>query len=108
MAAQRWCEGYYYIDAFAGPGAHVMRSSQTSDPLQQMFRGAAEHVQQDEGQKQFLAGSPRVALETTPPFTTYVFVEKSEERVDELRSEERRVGKECRCGWWQKREKNKW
>src|SRR5262249_2684769 len=37
-----------------------------------------------EGQKQFLAGSPRVALETTPPFTTCVFVEKSEERVEEL------------------------
>src|SRR5262245_9011524 len=84
MARQSWCEGYHYIDAFAGPGAHEVRALKTNDPLQQMLQGAAEYVQKDEGQKQFLAGSPRVALETNPPFSTCVFVEKSEERVEEL------------------------
>jgi three-Cys-motif partner protein len=77
-------EGFHYIDAFAGPGAHSLRSSQMMDPLQQVFKEAADHLQSDEGQKRFLAGSPRVALETMPPFSTYVFVEKSDDRVTEL------------------------
>src|SRR6185295_11072071 len=73
-------EGFHYIDAFAGPGVHSLRSTRKTDPLQQVFRDAAEHIQSDEGQRQFLAGSPRVALETVPAFTTYVFVEKSDDR----------------------------
>jgi three-Cys-motif partner protein len=79
-----WCKGYHYVDAFAGPGAHSVRSRQPQDPLQQVFNEAAEHLHSDEGQRQFLAGSPRVALETEHPFSTYVFVEKSDERVGEL------------------------
>src|SRR6476661_5227404 len=26
MRKQKWCEGYHYIDAFAGPGRHSIRS----------------------------------------------------------------------------------
>ena len=44
----------------------------------------ASFGQEQEDQKQFLAGSPRVALDIEYPFTTYVFVERSPDRVAAL------------------------
>ena len=29
MKEQRWCQGYHYIDAFAGPGEHEIRGDST-------------------------------------------------------------------------------
>ena len=30
MKEQKWCKGYYYIDAFAGPGHHEVRKRKTT------------------------------------------------------------------------------
>lgn len=85
LSKQKWCQGFHYIDAFAGPGTHEIRvAGKRLSPVEDLFQSAAEFLQESEEQRQFLAGSPRVALEISHPFSTYVFVEKSPERVAEL------------------------
>lgn len=86
MKGQRWCEGYHYIDAFAGPGGHEVRQSapdQRQEARQALLDVSLFGSEQVE-QKQFLAGSPRVALDLQFPFTNYVFVEHSADRVASL------------------------
>lgn len=82
----RWCEGYHYIDAFAGPGSHTVREAETDarQAAQAALLDIAEFGAEQEEQQQFLAGSPRVALSIANPFTSYVFVERSPERVTAL------------------------
>jgi three-Cys-motif partner protein len=76
-------KGFYFVDAFAGPGRHAVRGD-PQDPLQQVFGQFVASVARDEGQQRFIAGSPRIALETKPPFSRYVFIEKSAARAAEL------------------------
>jgi three-Cys-motif partner protein len=86
MKDQRWCQGYHYIDAFAGPGEHEIRQ-QARDrrhDAQQALLGIATFGSEHDEQRQFLAGSPRVALELQFPFSHYVFVEHSQERIASL------------------------
>lgn len=59
MKAQQWCKGYVYIDAFAGAGKHI---SKTTGEL--------------------IEGSPLNALNITPQFTEYHFIDLNEERAD--------------------------
>lgn len=70
MKDQRWCAGYHYIDAFAGPGAHSVRSRAQvkSHQASQALLDVASFGQLQEEQRQFLAGSPRVALDIEHPF----------------------------------------
>lgn len=67
MRKQSWCEGYYYIDAFAGPGQHEVRSKSRSTSWNQLL-DVASFGQSQEEQQRFLAGSPRVALDIEYPF----------------------------------------
>ena len=92
MKGQRWCEGYHYIDAFAGPGEHEIRQQKTDKrhEAQQALLDVSSYGNEQEEQRLFLAGSPRVALELPHPFTHYVFVERSSGRVaalDDLKAE---------------------
>jgi three-Cys-motif partner protein len=76
-------KGFYFVDAFAGPGKHAIRGD-AQNSLQQVFGEFVETVARDKGQQRFIAGSPRIALETNPPFSRYVFIEKSVARSAEL------------------------
>jgi three-Cys-motif partner protein len=91
MKEQRWCQGFYYIDAFAGPGEHKVRSSgEAHRGSRNLLLNVAEFGQSQIEQQQFLAGSPRVALDIEHPFKAYIFVERSGVRVlalNELKSE---------------------
>ncbi|MGE3805037.1 MAG: three-Cys-motif partner protein TcmP [Gemmataceae bacterium] len=85
MSKQAWCQEFVYIDAFAGPGTHEVRSKDLhSENVRDWLIDIASHGSNQAEQKRFLAGSPRVALNLATPFTTYVFVEKDPERVAEL------------------------
>jgi three-Cys-motif partner protein len=67
-----------YIDAFAGAGTAYLRTDQADDnDLPALF----EPEDFGEQERQVLAGSPRVALETNPPFDKYVFIERDPERL---------------------------
>jgi three-Cys-motif partner protein len=61
LGKQPWCEGYEYIDAFAGSGRPKTRDAQ-----------------------RYVDGSPRVALSLQPAFTQYHFIEQSYWRVKKL------------------------
>ncbi len=86
MNKQDWCEGYYYFDAFAGPGEHEFRSGTQArrQTLDWLLPDVASVAQSDDEQREYLSGSPRVALDVEPPFTQYVFIERSPSRVREL------------------------
>ncbi len=78
-------KGYFYVDAFAGPGSLKVRK-QESDPAQQSLLEIAAYAADDPDKEQYIAGSPRIALEIRYPFTDYVFIEKDEVRIGELRA----------------------
>ncbi|MCL6430834.1 MAG: three-Cys-motif partner protein TcmP [Anaerolineae bacterium] len=65
---QSWLRSYSYIDAFAGAGRYL-----------------------DEDTREYVDGSPFVALRCIPPFDEYRFIERSSSRLGELRA---RVEKE--------------
>lgn len=83
LRKQDWCEGFHYIDAFAGPGHHEVRKKKLP-AVQAALLDIASFGQEQEEQIAFLKGSPRVALELPHPFTSYVFVDKDPERVRDL------------------------
>lgn len=86
MKKQSWCDGFHYIDAFAGPGDHEIRQAaadRTVDPRNALLDISSFGGEQEE-QQLFLAGSPRIALELEFPFTNYVFVERSPTRIAAL------------------------
>lgn len=76
---KRHFDGFYYFDAFAGPGDHEIREAKRKDSRVGFF----DLSKFDQGPRG-IAGSPRVALELEHPFTGYVFVEKDPDRVTEL------------------------
>jgi len=84
LRRQKWCEGFVYIDAFAGPGGHVLRRRQAPSDAAGMLFDVAIFSQEDQDQQDFISGSPRVALDIKFPFTHYVFVEKDPERRNSL------------------------
>ena len=59
MKKQGWCNGYVYIDAFAGAGIHISRRT-----------------------GEFIPGSPLNALEIENPFTEYHFID-----IDKIKAE---------------------
>lgn len=65
-----WLSEFYYIDAFAGPGAVALKNAGAEEP-------EAE---------QYLAGSPVRALDCRPPFDHLWFVDKNTARGDALKS----------------------
>lgn len=83
MRKQSWIDSYTYIDAFAGPGEHKVRDNKRA-PSGNKLLDVSDFGQSHVEQQEFLAGSPRVALEIKNPFTWYVFVERSPVRVTAL------------------------
>jgi three-Cys-motif partner protein len=76
-----WLLGTIFVDAFAGPGLSRVRSA---EPLAEPIGLFGAEVQTDPAEAEFLRGSPRVALEIRNPFSSYIFVERNPERVEEL------------------------
>lgn len=86
MKDQKWCAGFHYIDAFAGPGEHWIRQANVDQrrQVQQALLDVSSFGNKQEEQQRFVAGSPRVALELQFPFTNYIFVEHAPERIASL------------------------
>jgi len=77
---QTWCRTIY-VDAFAGGGRAVIRAKRKLPEGQVLL---LQEEDADEGQAEFIAGSPRVALEVANPFARYVFIEPDPARHAEL------------------------
>ncbi len=67
-----------YIDAFAGTGYRQQRKKQYN--IQSLF----EELEQDKSE-QFLKGSPKLALEASPSFHRYIFIESDKNKINELK-----------------------
>jgi three-Cys-motif partner protein len=61
LSKKAWCEGYAYIDAFAGAGRHLRKAT-----------------------GEFILESPLNALLVKPPFTEYHYIDLDSEKVEEL------------------------
>ncbi|MBW3598456.1 MAG: three-Cys-motif partner protein TcmP [Planctomycetes bacterium] len=96
MRKQSWCEGFFYIDAFAGPGMHEVRRDGPRLKAQNALLDVANFGQEQLEQREFLSGSPRVALDLEHPFSAYVFVEKNSDRVAQLEQLKTQYGAERR------------
>lgn len=84
LRKQSWCEGFIYLDAFAGAGKAQLRQYGTNQP-ENLLLDVAGYVGEEESETEtYVHGSPRVALNIQHPFTEYVFIEKNSKRVGEL------------------------
>jgi len=63
MVKQDWCQGFAYIDAFAGPGQHVRKTT-----------------------GELIPGSPQNALSIIPTFSEYFYIDLDKLKVEELRN----------------------
>ena len=77
--------GYFYIDAFAGPGTLKIRKREAKKDMSQLLLlGLSEDITSHPGKAEYISGSPRVALDIKHPFTDYVFIEVDEKRLKRL------------------------
>lgn len=83
---QKEFKGFFYIDAFAGPGLLKIRAQEERGPAQQSLLNTAEYAVDDDEEASYLAGSPRIALEIDHQFTDYVFVERDPVRIARLQN----------------------
>jgi three-Cys-motif partner protein len=68
---------YAYIDGFAGTGYHELEREEHE--TESLFPEIEEPAVAE-----FLDGSARIALQVEPPFTKYIFIEKSQKKTKEL------------------------
>jgi len=86
LKGERWCEGYIYVDAFAGPGTHSLRPSDGVSARDSQLRLIKDEPRTENfDDQQFIDGSPRVALSLVNPFTHYRFIELNPARAARLR-----------------------
>jgi len=81
MKSQPWCNAFCYIDAFAGTGYNQPKSK---DALEDESTLALLPELATPETVEFLSSSVRIALDTKPPFSRYVFIEKDPARAAEL------------------------
>ena len=77
--------GYFYIDAFAGPGTLKIRKQEAKKDMSQLLLlELSEDITSHPGKAEYISGSPRVALDIKHPFTDYVFIEVDKKRLKQL------------------------
>ena len=88
MSKQNWCEKYWYVDAFAGPGALRVRNKDSQTSVQEFLPGLSPFVERNitEDLRQLIDGSPQIALNATPPFSDYLFIDLDSEHLQSLKS----------------------
>ena len=94
LRKQEWCQGYFYVDAFAGTGLLKVRREK-SDPDQLLLDGAG-YANDDAGAQEYIAGSPHVALDIKHPFTNYFFIERNTDRQQQLEGLAEQYGPEIK------------
>jgi three-Cys-motif partner protein len=77
-----WLRGTIFVDAFAGAGLSQVRAKEKPAQPATLF---GPDPKADNAEIEFLKGSPRVALDITNPFNSYIFVERHRQRIAELK-----------------------
>ena len=87
LKEQQWCDGYYYIDAFAGAGKAKLRTgNKLKNSAEQLLLEISSYGSSDEDAATYINGSPYVALDLQHPFTQYIFIDKNPDRIEKLRN----------------------
>lgn len=86
LRKQQWCDGFIYIDAFAGAGRAKLRVPEAGISKSQasLLDDPASDSAVDEEAESYVDGSPRVALTLEHPFTKYIFFEVDQNRIKQL------------------------
>lgn len=95
LMRQKWCEGYVYVDAFAGAGSAPLRVPSSGLDEGQLIFDVVTYHSDDEERVEYVRGSPGRALDIPNPFTHYIFIERNPTRAKELenvRSEHPEIG----------------
>ena len=80
-----WCRGYFYVDAFAGPGRSKLRNAKKSfESKDQFILDIANYRFNDEEKAEYINGSPRTALGIRHPFSRYFFIDNDPDRIVQL------------------------
>lgn len=86
LRKQRWVSNFYYVDTFAGRGISEVRHADRQDSgTDSIGRDLLGYSPASEEEKQYLGGSPIRALKIPYPFSGYLFIESSAERVQLLK-----------------------
>lgn len=112
LRQRAWCEGFYFVDAFAGAGQAKIRTSDTTPGSGFLF----SDLREDADARQVVDGSPRVALKLQHPFSRYFFVELDPERrkhLEALRAEFPTrsievIGEDCNSYLWRFVAQHEW
>lgn len=73
---------YAYIDAFAGTGYRTLKADETTGDVSQQKLMFPELIEPES--RKFIDGSARIALQTIPRFSKYIFIEKDANKIPEL------------------------
>lgn len=84
MKGEKWCKGFFYIDAFAGAGKAPLRKSKKKSEDQSELMDLADWWQDDTDNNTYVLGSPYRALTLEIPFSQYLFVEKKNRKASQL------------------------
>ena len=91
MKSQKWCEAYFYIDAFAGAGKSKLRkSSGREQSAEQLLFDVGHYSHLDEDEASYIEGSTYVALDIQHPFSKYFFIDLSKDRIEKLKEIKRK------------------
>lgn len=86
LSKKEWCTGYFYLDAFAGCGESEVRKPEKVDVSESsLYPLLMLETLDDPEEREFIQGSPLMALQSMPKFTEYYFVEIDSERASQLR-----------------------
>lgn len=73
---------YSYIDAFAGAGYRTVINDNTDEEQNSLlFPG---YIESETEKEKIFPGSARIALEVSPKFSKYIFIEKNKNNISEL------------------------
>ena len=87
MSRQDWCTNYWYVDAFAGPGALSIRQRDSDQNVQDTLPGLSPFVEENitDELRQMINGSPKIALDTNPHFSDYLFIDLNSAHLQSLK-----------------------
>ena len=86
LSKQRKFSNCWYVDAFAGPGTLRVRKNRQNDRVPAFLKelSPVSDSKNTEEFNELINGSPRNALEISPPFTDYLFIDNDKKHIRHL------------------------
>lgn len=94
LCKRKWCEAYYYVDAFAGGGDAPLRKKDVSkkDAQESLLDIIDPTFDPGQEEQQYIKGSPTRALDIQHQFSAYLFIDNDPERIARLEELKEKYG----------------